>query len=451
MGSRRPESRGLGAVISSLATQMSRRLTSPLRGTRAGALAACLAAVALARPARATDCGPPNLSTCIDDDTLWPHGGASHFFSIGATDTVEAGTVGFGISTSYLSRPITLQLSTPGPGGTAYDVIDNQVNGSFLWSYGMTDRLEIDLVLPVTFGQNGVGTNPITGGPPQNALSGTATRDLRFGIAYALVKREPVDPYAPTEAGRPSGDGFGVALRFEMSAPTGDTGEFASNGTGVWLPGVSADYRYGHFFAGAELGARLRPTQQFEGARIGSQGYVALGAAWDVLQRELLTIGLEGFALPTFADQGSSATSATGGGAIVPAEWLLSARTSPMFGGDLQIQLGGGGSLPFTGDPITSPRFRFALSIRYARQGRDTDGDGVKDEDDKCPLVRGIRDNPAGNGCPSSASTERVDLSQVPAEPPPGAVAPVQVPVAPATPYSAPSSPVPGDAPLPSK
>jgi hypothetical protein len=419
------------------------------------ALAACVSAIVLARPAYAINCGPPNLSTCIDDDTLWPHAGSSHFFSIGAADPVEAGTVGFGLSTSYLSRPITLQVATPGPGGTQYNVIDNQVNGSFLWSYGMTDRLEIDLVLPVTFGQSGVGTNPITGGPPQNALSNTATRDLRFGIAYGLLKREAVDPYAPREPGRAAGDGFGMALRFDMSAPTGDTGGFASNGTGVWLPGISADYRYGHFFAGAELGARLRPTQQFEEARIGNQGYVALGAAWDVLARELFTVGAEAFALPTFAQQGSGTSSTTGGGAIVPAEWMVSVRTSPMFGGDLQIQLGGGGSLPFTGDPITSPRFRFALSVRYARQGRDTDGDGVKDEDDKCPLVRGIRDNPAGKGCPPSANTERVDLSEVPAEPLPSVPTPPQAPVAaPASapaPSSVPPSSMPGDAPEPPK
>jgi len=369
-------------------------------------------------PACATSCGAPNLSTCIDSDVLWPHPGASHFFSIGATDTVESGEVGFGLSTSYLSRPVTLEVATPGPGGTHYNVIDNQVNGSFLWSFGMTDRLELDLVLPVTFGQSGVGLEPITGGPPQNALSSTATRDLRFGFAYGLLRRAPVDPYAPKAVGRPSGDGFGVVLRFDTSAPTGDTGQFATNGTAVWLPGVSADYRYGRFFAGGEVGARLRPTQQFQGSAIGNQAYVAFGAALDVLPRELFTVGAEAFALPTFAQQGSGESSTTGTGAIVPAEWMISARTSPFFGGDVQIQLGGGGSIPFTGDPITSPRFRFALSLRYARQGRDTDGDGVRDEDDKCPLVRGVRGNPAGNGCPSSASSERVDLSQVPVGPP---------------------------------
>jgi hypothetical protein len=337
--------------------------------------------LALAHPARATDCGSPTVSTCIDDDPLWPHAGASHFFSIGTTDTVEAGTVGFGISTSYLSRPITLQVATPGPGGTLYDVIDNQMNGSFLWSYGMTDRLEIDLVLPVTFVQTGVGTHPITGGPLQNALTGTATRDLRFGVAYGLVKRAPVDPYAPSEAGRPSGDGFGVALRFDMSAPTGDKGEFASNGTGVWLPGVSADYRYGRFFAGAEVGARLRPTQDFDGARIGNQAYVALGAAWDVLPRELFTVGAEAFALPTFDGQGPTETSAVGGGTIVPAEWMLSARTSPMLGGDLQIQLGGGGSLhrrsrhesafPLRAfDPVRTPGARYGRRRSEGRGGQ---------------------------------------------------------------------------------
>jgi hypothetical protein len=413
---------------------------------RLAALAASLPPLIVAHPARASDCGSPNLSTCIDDDALWPHAGASHFFSIGATDTIEAGQVGFGLSTSYLSRPVTLQSATPGPSGTRYNLIDNQVNGSFLWSFGMTDRLELDLILPITFGQSGSGLNPITGGPPENALSSSATRDLRFGVAYGLVKRAPVDPYAPREVGRPSGDGFGLALRFEMSAPTGDTGEFATNGTGVWLPSVSSDYRHGRFFAGGELGARFRPTQTFEGAAIGNQAYVALGAAMDALPSELLTFGVEAFLLPTFAEQsglqGSTATSTANAWAIVPAEWMVSARTSPIFGGDLQIQVGGGGSLPLTGDAMTSPRFRFDLSIRYSRQGRDTDGDGVTDDDDKCPLIRGVRANAAGSGCPPSASVERVDLSQASPE------APGARPEA--RPGSAPSSVpflVPGDAP----
>ena len=126
---------------------------------------------------------------------------------------------------------------------------------------------------------------------------------MRFGFAYAILKRDEVDPYAPDPATRARADGLGVAARFEVSAPTGDSGEFASNGTGVWMPGLSADYRYRGFFTGAEVGLRLRPTQEFEGGRIGNQAYVALGAAYDILPRELFTLGAEAFLLPTFAEQ----------------------------------------------------------------------------------------------------------------------------------------------------
>jgi hypothetical protein len=391
-------------------------------------LSAALSAAAStwASAATATSCGAPLVSTCIDDDNVWPHAGSSHFLTVGATNTLEAGQVGFGVVTSYLSRPLTLRAATPGPGGSIDDVIDNQVNSSFLWSYGVARRLELDVVLPVTFGQSGTGASPITGATSQTSLSRTAMRDMRFGLTYTFLARPPVDP------AQHRADGFGLAGRFEMSAPTGDTGEFATNGTGVWAPGVAADYRYAQLLVGGEVGARIRPTQEFEGATIGSQAVVAVGASWDVLRNDMLTLGGEAFALPTFAEQHAvdggvgihGLASTPNGRYIAPAEWMLSARTAPIFGGAFEIQVAGGGPIPFSSDAVTNPRFRFSLSIRYAREWRDTDGDGVSDSEDKCPFVRGIADNPAGRGCPSSASTERVDLTSIPIEVPPVPVTP---------------------------
>jgi OOP family OmpA-OmpF porin len=406
------------------------------------AASAALAVATLGGEARATNCGAPLLSTCIDDDNLWPHAGSAHFVSVGGADTVEVGQVGFGIATTYLSRPITITSPSPGPGGSLDYVVDNQVTTTFLWSYGMTPRLELDLILPVTLGQSGTGASPITGAASQNGLSNTATRDIRFGFAYAILKRDAVDPYAPDPATRGRANGFGVAARFEMSAPSGDTGQFATNGTGVWLPGVSADFRQGGLVAGAEVGFRLRPTQEFAGGRIGNQAYIALGTAYDLLPNELFSVGVEAFMLATFAEQHSTAQSTLfgiestpDGHYITPAEWMLSARTAPLFGGALQIQLAGGGAIPFSSDAITNPRFRFTLSLRYARQGRDSDGDGVPDDDDKCPFVRGLPNNPAGKGCPASATTERLDLTGLPAEPLPAREVPI------ATPTTTPASP----------
>ncbi len=430
------------------------------------ATAAALAATATSGLARATDCGNYLLSTCIDSDHLWPHAGASHFISIGSTDTVEDGQVGFGLVLSYQSRPITLTTATPGPGGATANVVDNQATTTFLWSYGMTERLELDLALPITFGQNGSGANPITGAMTASSLGSTAMRDIRFGLALALLKRDEVDPYPPERVAAKGAEanGLGLAARFDVSAPTGDTGQFATNGTAIFMPGLSADYRLGRLLTGAEVGLRLRPTQEFEGARVGNQLFAALGAGVDILPRELLSVGAEAFALPTFAEQHSTAMSTQfgimsvpDGHTITPAEWMLEARSAPVFGGSLQIELAGGGPIPFSSDAITNPRFRFTLSLRYARMGRDSDHDGVKDEDDKCPFVAGIPGNPAGSGCPPSATTERVDLSGQPAEvtPEPGEMhgehpkpAPTPTPNPPPTP-TPPPPPTPTSTPTP--
>jgi hypothetical protein len=329
-------------------------------------LAACLAADLAASPARATDCSGL-LSPCVNDEAFWPHAGAGTFVSVGSTETVAPSQIAFGLVTTYLNRPIVLGVRSPGGSGSDQYAVDDQVNGTFLWAYGVSKRLELDLAVPLTFGQGGTGLAPITGG---NGLKDTAVRDLRFGFAYALIPHAHADD-AP--AGRR--DGWGLAARVEVSAPTGDSDQFAGERSGVFVPSVAADWRHGRFVAGAELGARVRPTTELLGARVGTQLVTALGAGYDVLaRRDLLTVLLEAWALPTLAEQhdvrlqpDNTYLSTPNGKYIAPAEWQLSARTAPLRGGDLAIQAGGGTEIPFTSPSgITTPRFRFTLGIRWA-------------------------------------------------------------------------------------
>jgi hypothetical protein len=303
-----------------------------------GALAVALVAI----PAHATDCGGP-LSTCLNDDDLWPHAGPAHFVAVGSAETTASGHLGFGVVTSYLSRPIVLESPTPGLGqATTYNVVDDQVNGSFLWSYGVTRRLELELALVLTFGQSGTGLAPLTGGA---GLKDTAARDMRFGFAYAILPHQGRTPDANPV------DGWGLVARFETSAPTGDRSQFAGERAGVFVPGLSGDFRSGPMFAGAEVGARIRPTAELLNARVGSQLVAALGVGYDLLPRELLAVALEAWALPTY---------------VTPAEWQVSVRSAPLGTGDLALQLGGGGGISFGDLPITTPRFRFTLGLRWA-------------------------------------------------------------------------------------
>ena len=364
-----------------------------------------------ARAAWAGPCdGAPLVSTCVNADTLWPHAGASSFVGFGGTDIVSPGHIGFGLVTTYLSRPIVFHIPSPGPEGSDQAVIDDQVNGNFLWSIGVTRRLELDLVVPVTFGQGGTGIRPITGST--TPLRDTAMRDVRFGVAYALVPKSLATPLGTR------GNVWALTGRVEVSTPTGDKEQFASERGVVFVPSVAADYRRGRWFAGAELGARIRPIAELVGARVGTQVSVGVGIGYDILRRELLSAALEARALPTLASQRTSTTtdvglvSASSDRVLVPSEWTLSARTSPLLGGDLGIQLGGGGAIPFGGDAaVTAPRFRFTLAVRYAPVVKDTDGDGVLDAEDRCPRERG----PRPSGCPPPPETP--DASPAPAAP----------------------------------
>ncbi len=397
--------------------------------------------VASPRAARADACAAPLASTCVNSDNLWPHAGPSRFLTVGGAETTPRGDVAFGLVTSYVSRPIVLSTTSAGAPATDY-VIDDQVNTSFLFAYGVTDRLELDLVVPVTLSQSGSGASPLTGA--KSGVSTTGMRDLRFGLAYAIVPRRRVDPeafaHAEVPAGLPRPSVWGLTARFDVSAPTGDTAGFGSDGYAVWSPSLAADYTRGRWFAGAEVGLRLRRTEEIEGARVGSQALIGLGFGRELLGHDLLALTAEAYVLPTFSEQHTvtappqsvGTVSAPNGSYIAPAEWMLSLRSAPLLGGDLQLQVGGGGSLPFrASEPITNPRFRFALSVRYAPLGRDSDGDGIPDKDDRCPFVHGIAGNPAGEGCPPSAEHEQVDLTGTPSpapSAPPAAPPPVTPP-----------------------
>jgi hypothetical protein len=388
--------------------------------------AIALAAVLLPRPAHAAeDCAQPLLSTCINSDTLWPHAGPQRFMTVGGVETVQPGQVAFGLVTTYLSRPVVLKTAAPGAGGTEQFAVDNQVNGNFLWSYGVTQRLALDLAMPVTFFQDGAGMSPITAGA---RLRDTAIRDPRLGVTFAILPRPRTAPELHAQQGRV----FGLTGRFVLSMPAGDETQFAGERSAVFAPSISGDYRRGRAFAGVELGMRLRPTASLSGARVGSQITTGVAAGYDILPKELLSATAEArvlYNLPKQADVLQSPlglSSTLNDKHIIPAEWMVGVRSAPFLSGDVSFSLGGGGAIPI-GDPaITRPRMRFLLGITYAPSGRDSDGDGVIDRLDKCPNeMQGPY--PPKDGCPHAtppADSPPADATPAAAKPAPGAGAP---------------------------
>jgi OmpA-OmpF porin, OOP family len=361
-----------------------------MRACTVVAVAITLLASGAPRVARA-DCTPSTtLSACIDSDNLWPHAGAGPFLSIGSPVTVPAGEVSFGIVTSYLSRPIGLRVASPNPDGTVVYLIDNVVDSTFLWSFGVTDRMELTLAAPVTFYQDGAGLGDVTGSGA--ALVRSAIRDARAGVTWAVLPR----PRAGSQ------DGWALTSRLEFAVPTATADAFAGGSTMTAVPTVTLTRRIGRLDLAAEAGARLRGEQRLADVVVGSQLSGALGGSFEVLPRHLLTAGAEAFVLGTLASEGPLGPTAVHGPALVPAEWIVSATTAPLLAGNVSFTLGGGGAIPFASEgALTTPRFRFEIALRYAPTGRDTDGDGIPDVDDKCPNepedFDGFQD---ADGCP---------------------------------------------------
>ena len=335
------------------------------------ATVATIATIAFEPVARASDCNNPLIGACINSDTYWPNPGPLQLATVAGTETVTRGEIAFGLIASFLSKPITLNIPSPGSGGTKTAVVRNQVTGNFLFAYGVTNRLELDLAVPVTFVQSGTGTSSITGG---DDLNHTAVRDVRFGVAYALVPRE--GKAAPEKGGEASqaggvGHAWSLTARFQMSAPTSDLASFAGEQTAVFIPSLAADYRVQRWFFGAELGARIRSITEFQGARVGTQLALGLGAGYDIVERERLSVMAEARGYVNFAEQhdttplASGVSSTPNGKLIVPAEWFVGLRTAPVPGGNVVLFGGGGGPIPF-GDAITAPHFRFILGAAYA-------------------------------------------------------------------------------------
>lgn len=359
---------------------------------------AVAAVIAVASPAAAECDSAARLGTCIDADTLWPHPGPGRFQSVGATETTAPGEFSLGFVTTYLRKPIVLRAASANPDGTDVPVLDHMVTSNFLWGLGLTDRLELTLAMPVTVYQTGTGVSSFTSSQSLD-VPGSALRDFRLGAAYALVPRNRAYP----------GNAFALTGRLEVGLPTGDEEWFGGDRGAVLVPTLSADYRSGPLFFGAELGARVRKTTNLAGARVGTQGFVALGAGYDILPDEMFSAALEAYALPGFVGQEVLSRDPGNGeiiaekssDSLVPAEWMATVRSAPTGDGDVSFSLTGGSALPLTDTAITAPQYRFTAGVRFAPLHRDSDGDGVLDSVDRCPDALEDRDGfQDEDGCP---------------------------------------------------
>jgi OOP family OmpA-OmpF porin len=320
---------------------------------------ACFAlAVSLgAAPGQAwEDCPRGRYTSCLDVNALWLRPGNSEFLSVASPAPAGRATVTVRAGASLLEHPLSLEVEGPEAGGRELALVERAIDQHLLLAFRVSPRLELGLATSTVLRQSGDGPGAIRS-QSASSLPATAVRDPRLGLGFTLID-------AP---------GAALSVRADVALPFGDRDAYASAGALTAAPSAAGCVEFGRVAFGAELGARLRPSVELGNVRQGSQLYAALGLSIALIPEFRLAAEL--FALPGLVDSTSARARELGLGVrSLPAEWLASARWSPLPA--FSATLAGGSGLPLSTErgnatserflAPTSPAFRALIDLGYS-------------------------------------------------------------------------------------
>ncbi len=237
------------------------------------------------------------------------------------------------------------------------------------------DRLRAGINLPVAVYQNGerVQTADRLYSPPTSAVG-----DLRLSSDVRLFG-EHLGPVT-------------MAVGTALYLPTGSRDDYTSDGTVRVAPRVSVAGDVSIVSYAARVGFAYRPLdERFERNPLGSEVTASLGAGVRVFDPDLV-VGPEIFGSTIVDDESFLKRRGT------QLEWLLGAhytKSSVRFGGGVGTGLTRGWG---------TPALRAFLGVEWTPGiADDRDNDGIKDAEDACPNVAGVRTNDRRtNGCPET-------------------------------------------------
>jgi OOP family OmpA-OmpF porin len=297
---------------------------------------------------------------------------------------------GFGIVGDYGYRPLVLYQE----GEDSVAVVEHQlftyVGGTLiLWN-----RLRLGLNFPLLVLSE--GDDKTVDRKRYSTVGGVKAGDLRVGADIRLLGeyREP----------------FSLAIGVKAHLPTGNKDAYASDGKVRVEPRIMAAGDIGVFVYAARVSFNYRALHgTLTGATFGSEIGLGASAGLRVLDKKLV-IGPE-FVGATIVQKSSAVFKR----ATTPMELLFGAKFR--VGNDFIAGVGLGSGLT---RGYGEPALRVLASIEWfpdvekpkpepvMEAPKDTDSDGIIDDQDACPNERGIKnDDPKKNGCPPPKDTDR--------------------------------------------
>ncbi len=337
-----------------------------------------VAVVGLLLPAVALAQSPP-ADRAIDVQLFDYAIGPKSFFTVANADVADAKQLALDAFVTFLTNPFSV-YTTDGADdpmiiGERTKVVESLTAAQLSGAYGLSDKLQIGATLPLVFSLSGQGFDPGTGMGTAGGVQVTGTGDLLVEGKYKLWQ-------ASNNKLRLAGIA-GVTLPTSFGS---NESQFIGDDLPTLRGKLAATFSSGRISLGANAGFILRKPRTIYASTVGQQVTFGVGAAiaatdkFSIIGEVFGRGGLESrFALD------ESPIEAAGGFRLIAAR-------------SLAVTIGGGAGLDRA---IGAPTARFFASIGYAPDVRDSDGDGVQNSSDRCPLIPEDMDGHEDrDGCP---------------------------------------------------
>ncbi|MBX3227610.1 MAG: OmpA family protein [Labilithrix sp.] len=250
-------------------------------------------------------------------------------------------------------------------------------------SVNLFDTLRLNLNVPLyayTTGESGT-INGVTYAAP---TSNTTFGDIRLGGDVKLAGEYR--------------SAFSLAAGVNLWIPTATEGSYSSEGSARFSPHLIAAGEVGVFVYSVRAGFMYRArTEPYAGSELGSEITFGGAAGLRLLDGKMV-VGPELY--------GSTIGKDFFGRKATPVEGLLGTHVHLTD----SFRIAGGVAMGFTrgfGAPETRLLFGLEWMPAMEKERKDSDGDGIYDDDDACPDVKGVASkDPKKHGCPVEEEEE---------------------------------------------
>jgi outer membrane protein OmpA-like peptidoglycan-associated protein len=329
----------------------------------------------------------PEFDPAIDLQLFEYATGLHTFLTVPDSDVTADKQFSVDFLITFLTDPFTIY--NVDPDGDDFDiasdnpertrVVESMLVGEVSGAFGFMDDFEVGVALPMVLTMAGEGIDVATAMAGSD-LQASGLGDLRAELKWRFWQKDNLRLSAlpgitiPTSVGTsPDGDDLGSGDLLGDNLPT-----LRLRGAVQWTNGK------GNLNLGAYAGALFRKPRTVYSSEVGQQLVYGFGGAFKVTDR---VDGIaEMFGRSGFNTDLDASPLELNGGVRVQATRAISV-------------LAGGGAGLVRG--IGSPGLRMFVSVGWSPDFRDSDGDGIGNDKDKCPLLAEDKDGfEDSDGCP---------------------------------------------------